>query len=88
MGGSGTADTTWVEGESKLTDYKSLSAAFLAQRATSDKSLEPTAAMQTPTLSDEEIRNAILAERSRALSGNSRKAAFAVRDQSTSYTGE
>lgn len=58
------------------------------QKAATDEKLKPTAEMQAPSLSDEAIRNAILSERNRALAGNSRKQAFAVRGQSTSYLGE
>jgi len=57
----------------------------LDEQAKADKAA--AAKMATPSLSDEAIRNAILAERSRALAGNSRKQAFAVRGSSDSYLG-
>jgi hypothetical protein len=53
-----------------------------------NEAISPPKELQTPSMSDEAIRNAILSERSRALTGNSRKAAFAVRGKSTSYLGE
>lgn len=55
--------------------------------AAEDEKLKPTAAMQTPSLSDKAIQDAILAERNRSLAGQSRTAAFAVRDQRKMYTG-
>jgi len=96
MGGSGQSYEEWVKAGRpsqsgvKLTSGKTLSPTqtYYSQMDAQAKADAAAAAkMASPDLSDETIRNAILAERSRALTGNSRKRAFAVRG-STSYLGE
>ena len=84
MGGVGGLFKSAVAGRNK---GQAISGEALMERATSERGVTPPDDTRIPSMSDEQIRNAILAERSRLLAGNSRKAAFAVRGQSTSYLG-
>jgi hypothetical protein len=85
MGAAGTMVKTLFS--STKNKGEAFSGEMLMKRATGEGDAKPPEDTQTSSLGDEQIRNAILAERSRLIAGQSRKAAFAVGSQSTSSKG-
>jgi hypothetical protein len=78
---------SWLVGKVIKKKADQAAAKSTEEQAAADAALVPPAETQTPSLSDQAIQDAILAERNRALAGNSRKQAFSVGNPNTSSLG-